>query len=108
MKLVAFLLSFYFMLFSAQPVLAAVAKMSDCKMTCSEQTVPQKDPSKDAPEKCPICCCNIFQCAFCCGIIMDVPVFEIALSSTSTVFPNVDLILPSSYISDCWEPPELS
>jgi hypothetical protein len=114
MKSLAFILSIYFTLFSAQPVLAAVAKMKgECGMECSREKnsrheqQPKSDNKQDS-EKCPICCCNIFQCAFCCGIIIDEPVFEIALSSKSAgLFPGSDLILHSSYSSDCWQPPEL-
>jgi hypothetical protein len=115
MKSLAFILSIYFMMFSAQPVLAAVANMKgECEMQCGKSKSSchsegkQKSNNKQDPEKCPICCCNIFQCAFCCGIVIDENVFEISLSSQSAnLFGDADLVPSSSYSPDCWQPPEL-
>lgn len=120
MKLAALILSFYFMLFSAQPVLAAVPKMKDCGSSCSrlrpnerksaphESHHKNESPAKQDNEKCPACNCTIFQCAFCSGVVMEESSFGFSLFSKSAAsFPQTDLILHSSYASDCWQPPEL-
>lgn len=121
MKLAAFILSFYFLLVSAQPVLAATAKLAmsceremSCESACGNASV-QRECAKNNPSPCPedenscaLCCCSVFQCTFCCGALIEENNYKISLHPGSTsVFTGADLVLISAYSSDCWQPPEM-
>ena len=114
MKLAAFILSFYFLLISAQPVIAGVAKLAVvCNTECSVMSVKNEcaKNQESCPQEensCPLCCCSIFQCTFCCGALVEEHIYNINLRPQSaSLFPGADLILLSSYSSDCWQPPEM-
>jgi hypothetical protein len=115
MKFAAFILSFYFLLISAQPVLAATAKLAmSCESKCGSAPV-QRECTKNQPSSCPqdenscaLCCYNVFQCTFCCGALVEENQYKISLHPRSAVvFPGADLVLHSSYSPDCWQPPEM-
>jgi hypothetical protein len=113
MRTIAFLLSVYFILFTAQSALAAVSRMKGCETSCCENKSAKHHSTKNNSEKqdnekCPICNCNIFQCAFCSGIITEESSFRFSLfAGAAAVFPQADLHIYSSHLSDCWQPPEL-
>jgi hypothetical protein len=114
MKLTAFLLSFYFLLIVSQPVLAAVARTTSmCPVECGSMKAQPECPKKESSScpketSCPLTCCNAFQCTFCCGALVEENSFGINLNASAINFPGAELILPSSYAADCWQPPELA
>ncbi len=115
MKIVAFLLSFYFVLISSQPVIAAVVKMTKacemvntCSGTVSNECPKNREACPQEKNSCPLCCTNVFQSAFCCGALVEENIYKISLHPESArLYPDADLILDSSYSSDCWQPPEM-
>ncbi len=116
MKIAAILLSFYFVLISSQPVIAAVVKMTNaCEMVSRcDETISSECPKnrKACPEEknsCALCCINVFQSAFCCGALIEENNYKFSLHPESErQYPGADLILPSSYSPDCWQPPEMT
>jgi hypothetical protein len=116
MRFTAFIFSFYFMLIAAQPVIAGVAAYTmRCESECGSMSF-QRGCAKSEESSCPteesscaLCCCNVFQCTFCCGALVEEQAYKInLLSQSARLFPGADLILPSSYSPDCWQPPEMA
>src|SRR5689334_22959567 len=110
MKFFAALLSFYVLLLTLQPVLAAIdfRHKKECCSDCSKHDCEKQSPKKQQQNNSTESMCNPFQsCAICGGyIIAERQVNFVAVHEAGTFTPAIHEAFISGFISDCFHPPK--
>ena len=110
MKFLAVILSFYILLLTMQPTLAAInfSCKKECSSSCSAQNCDKQAPEEQQENNTTGMMCNPFQsCVLCCCcIVAERQIDMVALQPARIVTAAVPEGFISGFISDCFHPPK--